>query len=95
MSKAIEVKRPNQTLEMAYVADIYLSVHGLFKNIFERHKIHSRRGKTMSCELSTFYMNTLNQNDKSMDPISNVASKFACWLEVSCWVTGLVSLDDR
>lgn len=49
----------------------------------------------MSCELSTFYMNTLNQNDKSMDPISNVASKFACWLEVSCWVTGLVSLDDR
>lgn len=40
-------------------------------------------------------MNTLNQNDKTMDPISNVASKFVCLLEVSCWVVGLVSLDDR
>ena len=95
MSKAIEVKMPSQTLEMTYVADMHLPVHGLFKNIFERHRIHSRRGKTMACVLSTFYTNTLNQNDKTMDLISNAASKFACWLEVSHWVIGLVSLDDR
>lgn len=40
-------------------------------------------------------MNTLNQNDKTMDPFSKVASKFVCLLEVSCWVAGLVSFDDR
>lgn len=73
----------------------HVPVHRLLKNIFDRHKIHLRRGKMMSYVLPTFYMNTLNQNDKSGDPISNAASKFAWWLEVSCWVIGLVSLDDR
>jgi len=46
----------------------------------------------MSCVLSTFYTNTLNQNDKTRDPFSNVASDV---LEVSFWVTGLVGFGDR